>query len=62
MNATAISCRSTRKHINKRDKPLQLLTLYEEHLRQSAAVVTEEQNNLTRNIKQTDATVAQILG
>jgi len=51
---------SALKQLNPRHI-VELFTLYEEHLRQSAAVVTEEQNTLTRDIKQTDVTVSQIL-
>lgn len=49
------------RHINPRNLT-ELLTIYEEHLRQSSAVVSEEQNAMSRSIRQTDNTVAQILG
>ena len=44
------------------DASQQLFTVYEEHLRQSSVVVAEEQNQLSRNLRETDQTVAQILG
>jgi len=41
---------------------IELFTLYEEHLRQSASVVTTEQEHLSKSIRAMDVTVAQILG
>ncbi|XP_063683472.1 uncharacterized protein LOC134817997 isoform X1 [Bolinopsis microptera] len=40
---------------------IELFTVYEEHLRQSSVVVSEEQNQLSRSIKQADQSVALIL-
>ena len=50
------------KYARMKDFSLQLFTVYEEHLRQSSVVVAEEQNQLSRNLRETDQTVAQILG
>lgn len=41
---------------------IELFTLYEEHLRQSASVVTTEQDHLSRSIRAMDVNVTQILG
>ena len=41
---------------------LQLFSLYEEHLRHTAVSISEEQNKLTRTIKDHEGAVAQILG
>ncbi|KAL5270069.1 hypothetical protein ACHWQZ_G003528 [Mnemiopsis leidyi] len=40
---------------------IELFTVYEEHLRQSTVVAAEEQNQLSRHLKETEQIVSQIL-
>lgn len=40
---------------------IELFTVYEEHLRQTSSVVSGEQNVLSRDIKQADTTVSNLL-